>query len=294
MIHPLIDRFLAYISTEKGLAENTVSAYRQDLQKFSDDLQKRAISSLEQVDRKIVLDFLATLSTHSPASLLRIRSTLRTFFRFMTLEGLPHRDPMAHIQSSRRTLRLPRALPFGEVEALLNFSKGKTPIAMRDDAMIELLYATGLRVSELVGLPLNAVNLEAGYLVARGKGSKERMVPIGQIALRKLSSYRTSVRPLILHGQCSGDLFVTSRGRRMSRQTFWIKLKRYASAAGILRSITPHMLRHSFATHLLANGADLRSVQMMLGHADLSTTQIYTHVSQEGLKKVHQKSHPRG
>ncbi len=295
-MHHLIDRFLAYLSIEKGLSVNTLLAYRQDLQKFSDDLQKQSVASPDQVDRKTILCFLTHLSAHSlsPTSVTRILSTLRTFFKFMAAEGLIHHDPLAHIQSPRQTFRLPRALPFGEVEALLNLSKGETPRSIRDDAMIELLYATGLRVSELVSLSVEAVNLSAGHLVALGKGSKERMVPIGQVALQKLAHYRTSARPLILKERVSADLFVTFRGRRMSRQAFWKQLKRYAKTAGIQRPITPHMLRHSFATHLLANGADLRSVQMMLGHSDLSTTQIYTHVSREGLKKVHAESHPRG
>jgi integrase/recombinase XerD len=293
-MHHLIDRFLVYLSAEKGLTANTLLAYRRDLQKFADDLQKQSISSTEQIDRKTILRFMSGLSPLAPSSVMRLLSTLRTFFKFIASEGISHHDPMAHIQGPRQTMCLPRALPFGEVELLLNLSKGNTPLSMRDDAMIELLYATGLRVSELVGLPANAVNLEAGYLVAWGKGAKERMVPIGQVALEKLSHYRTTVRPLILKDRASPDLFVTLRGRKMSRQAFWKQLKRYARKAGIQRTITPHMLRHSFATHLLAHGADLRSVQMMLGHADLSSTQIYTHVTREGLKKIHEKSHPRG
>jgi integrase/recombinase XerD len=292
----LINRFLVYLSAEKGLTPNTLLAYRRDLQKFTDELQKQSISSPEQIDRKTILQFMSGLSASSlaPCSVTRHISTLRTFFKFIASEGISHRDPMAHIHGPRQTLRLPRALPFGEVEALLNLSKGEAPLSMRDDTMIELLYATGLRVSELVGLPESSVNLEAGYLMAWGKGSKERIVPIGQVALEKLSYYRTSVRPMILKSRASTDLFVTLRGRKMSRQAFWKQLKRYARQAGIQRTITPHMLRHSFATHLLANGADLRSVQMMLGHADLSSTQIYTHVTREGLKKIHEKSHPRG
>ncbi len=293
-MHHLIDRFLVYLSAEKGLTANTLSAYRRDLQKFADGLQEQSIASPEQIERKAILQFVSGLSSLAPSSVMRLLSTLRTFFKFIASEGICHRDPMAHIRGPRKALRLPRALQFREVEALLDLPKGETPLAMRDDTMIELLYATGLRVSELVGLQANAVNLEAGYLATWGKGSKERIVPIGRIALDKLSHYRMSVRPRILKDRISSDLFVTARGKKMSRQAFWKRLKHYARLAGIRRTITPHMLRHSFATHLLANGADLRSVQMMLGHADLSSTQIYTHVTREGLKKIHEKSHPRG
>ena len=317
-----IDRFLHYVSVEKGLSSNTLSAYFQDLQKFhaftkknqleigpsAQNPNERRKSSLEetyvhgapiepdQIQRKEIVLFLSELkaASLSPASVTRILSTLRNFFNFLSAEGVVRHDPLAHLHAPRKALRLPKVLLLSQVEALLNHPKGEAPTARRDDAMIELLYATGLRVSELIHLPLGGVDLEGGYLITRGKGAKERIVPIGQCALEKLKVYLRSVRPLLLKGKSAHDLFVNRSGKAMSRQAFWKQLKIYAKKAGIQKSVTPHMLRHSFASHLLERGADLRSVQMMLGHADISTTQIYTHVARERLKKIHQASHPRG
>jgi integrase/recombinase XerD len=291
-----VDRFLHYVSVEKGLSENTLSAYFQDLQKFLSFMKRNRLAEPGRIERKEILLFLSELKGASlaPASITRILSTLRTFFAFLSAEGFLHHDPLAHLRSPRKAFRLPKVLHLSEVEALLNAPKGKTPTADRDDTMIELLYATGLRVSELINLPMGGVHLEAGYLITRGKGAKERIVPIGQCALNKLKVYLASVRPLLLKGKSSLDLFVNRSGKAMSRQAFWKQLRIYAKKAGIQKSITPHMLRHSFASHLLERGADLRSVQMMLGHADISTTQIYTHVARERLKKIHETSHPRG
>jgi len=292
---PWIDRFLHYITVEKGLSSNTVSAYYRDLQKFRSFIQENRLEP-GQIGRKEIVLFLSELkaSRMAPGSVTRILSTLRTFFNFLSAEGLRSTDPLAHLRSPRKGLRLPKVLPYSEVEVLLNAPKGTAPPARRDDAMIELMYATGLRVSELIKLPLGGVHLEGGYLIARGKGAKERIVPIGQCALEKLKVYLAAVRPLLLKEKASNDLFINRSGKAMSRQAFWKRLKIYAKKAGIQRTITPHMLRHSFASHLLERGADLRSVQMMLGHADISTTQIYTHVAREKLKEVHEKSHPRG
>lgn len=294
----LIDRFLNHLSVEKGLSPNTLSAYAQDLQKLAQFLEQKGISRLDQVQRKEILLFLSELKRRALAasSTTRILSTLRTFFQFLIREGILDHDPLAHIHSPRQAFRLPKVLHSTEVEALLNLPKGENPMGVRNDAMIELLYATGLRVSELVSLPMGAVNLESGYLIARGKGSKERLVPIGRCAREKLVRYLTVARPLLLKMKMESVplLFINRSGTGLSRQAFWMQLKIYARKAGIRRSITPHMLRHSFASHLLEGGADLRSVQMLLGHADISTTQIYTHVARAQLKKIHSEKHPRG
>lgn len=291
----LIDRFLNHLSVEKGLSPNTLSAYALDLQKLSEFIEQRGISGIDHVQRKEILLFLSDLKRRALAasSTSRILSTLRTFFQFLIAEGILQQDPLAHIHSPRQAFRLPKVLHPAEVEALLNLPKGENPIGLRNDAMIELLYATGLRVSELVSLPMGAVNLESGYLIAYGKGSKERLVPIGKCAREKLARY-LGARPILLKTKSATLLFINRSGKGMSRQAFWMQLKGYARKAGIRRSITPHMLRHSFASHLLEGGADLRSVQMLLGHADISTTQIYTHVAREQLKKTHRKTHPRG
>lgn len=292
----LIDRFLNHLSVEKGLSPNTLSAYAQDLQKLVQFVEQKGISGADRIDRKEILLFLSDLKRRALAasSTARILSTLRTFFQFLNTEGVLSHDPLAHIHSPRQPFRLPKALHPTEVEALLNFPKGENPIGLRNDAMIELLYATGLRVSELVSLPMGAVNLESSYLIAHGKGSKERLVPIGKCAREKLLRYLTFARPLLLKTKSAALLFINRSGKGISRQAFWMQLKETARKAGIRRSITPHMLRHSFASHLLEGGADLRSVQMLLGHADISTTQIYTHVAREHLKKIHREKHPRG
>ncbi len=291
----MIDRFLNYLSVEKGLSLNTLSAYSQDLKKLTEQFKKQR-ARIDTAGRKEMRLFLSDLRGQalSSSSITRILSTLRTFFKFLSNEGMIHHDPMAQIASPKRAYRLPKVLHPKEVEALLNFNKGDSPTSIRDDAMIELLYATGLRVSELIRLLMTSINMEGGYLVSKGKGAKERIVPIGQYARQKLDHYILHTRPLLLKGKDTKDLFINRSGKGMSRQAFWKLLKRYAHKAGIERPISPHMLRHSFATHLLDGGADLRSVQLLLGHADISTSQIYTHVSRERLKAIHQKSHPRG
>ncbi len=295
-MNTLIDRFLSYLSVEKGLSQNTLMAYAQDLKKFSAFLEERHLRRVDEVNRHDITLFLEGLTGRSisPASRTRILSTLKSFFKFLSIEGSVNADPFIHIRSPKKPLRLPKGLSLTEVESLLNLSKGETPRGIRDDTMIELLYATGLRVSELVALPLAAVNLEAGYLIARGKGDKERIVPIGECALIKIKNYLRSARPRLLKKRSSEALFLSRSGEEMSRQIFWRRLKQYGQLAGISTRITPHLLRHSFATHLLTRGADLRSVQMMLGHADISTTQIYTHVARERLKEIHKQAHPRG
>jgi len=292
----LIDLFLSYVSVEKGLSRNTITSYLHDLRKFSNFMKADPKGDALPIDTHRVLAFLSDMKSGgaAPTSVARMVSTLRGFFKFLSAEQKLPADPMQHLSPPRPVHRLPKTLRIDEVEALLNLPKGEKPCDRRNDAMIELLYATGLRVSELVGLPMQSVNLEAGYLIAYGKGGKERIVPMGQIARQKVADYLATIRPLILKEKTSPLLFVSRRGGGVSRQLFWKRLKEYALQAGIQRKVTPHLLRHSFATHLLERGADLRAVQMMLGHSDLSTTQRYTHINRKGLKRVHQKSHPRG
>jgi integrase/recombinase XerD len=251
---------------------------------------------LEEVTRRDLLDFLAARKQNglSSRSLARQIATLRNFYRFLNREKILQTDPTQNVESPRDWKRLPKTMAFEEVELLLNLPKGSTPSAVRDDALIELMYATGLRVSELTGLPLQALNTEVGYVLATGKGGKQRIIPMGDMALQKLKTYLETARAQLAKGRVSERVFINRSGDGLTRQGCWKLLRRYVRRAGIKRSVSPHMLRHSFATHLLERGADLRSVQAMLGHADLSTTQIYTEVTRHRLKQIHQQLHPRG
>lgn len=280
-----------YLSIEKGLSKNTQLAYQQDISRFLSFVNLPP----EKIRKKEILEFLAHLKSKgfSSASVLRILSSLRGFFKYLVASDRAREDPLSTIASQRRPFYLPKTLRFEEVERLLNLSKPDPVLGVRDDAMIELLYATGLRVSELVSLKTSSLHSQGRYLVAYGKGSKERVIPVSEMALKKVDIYIQKVRPLLLKGSDSPYLFVNRSGKPISRQGLWKKLGRYAKQAGI-RHVSPHMLRHSFASHLLERGADLRSVQSMLGHSDLSTTQIYTHVTSKRLKDIHKKSHPRG
>lgn len=291
-----IQQFLQYLVVEKGLSPNTLAAYAADLKRYSEFLKDRGRHSFEEVVRQDILDFLAARKRNglSSRSLARQIATLRNFYRFLNREKILATDPTQNIESPRDWKRLPKTLAIAEVERLLNLPKGTTPSAVRDDALIELMYATGLRVSELTALPLQAVNTVAGYVLATGKGSKQRIVPMGDMAIQKIKTYLETARAKLTKGQASDRIFVNRSGHGLTRQGCWKLLKKYVRRAGMRRSISPHMLRHSFATHLLERGADLRSVQAMLGHADLSTTQIYTQVTRHRLKQIHQRLHPRG
>lgn len=288
--------FLGYLAAERGLARNSLAAYGRDIQKYLQYLQGQGVGSPEQITPTLIATFLGTLMDAglAPRSRARVLSAVRMFHRFLRLENLADANPAAVIEAPRPDVTLPDVLSGREVDLLLASAVGDDPIDRRDRAMLELLYATGLRVSELVSLTRRDVNLQAGYLLVAGKGDKERVVPIGQVACAAVSAYLSAVRPCLDRGQGKDDLFLSRLGARMSRQSFWNIIKKRAALAGIVSSITPHTLRHSFATHLLENGADLRSVQMMLGHSDLSTTQIYTHVSRERLRRLHEEFHPRG
>ena len=295
MIDSHIDNFLNYLMVERGLAALTVESYGRDLRKFADYLDGQGAGDFCAVDSVVIISFMLYLRNHglTSRSSARSLSAVRMFFRFLVNEGVLNNDPTINIESPRIRPHLPSVLSITEVEALLAQPDLSTTRGRRDRAMLELLYATGVRVSELVGLRVSSINLEVGYLVAFGKGSRERIVPLGETAQECLREYITSTRPRFLKKKTSQSLFLNGSGEALTRQGFWKIIKRYALRAGIGKALSPHTLRHSFATHLLERGADLRSVQMMLGHADISTTQIYTHVTQERLKKIHHQYHPR-
>jgi len=291
-----LDQFLHYLVVEKGLARKTLEAYSHDLNRWMEFLSARGVRDVLKVTPSDVKAFLLTLRTRklSNKTVARNLVAIRTFFRFLMEEGMLGTNPLEQVESPRMAMTLPEILSLKEVERLLEQPTLRTLLGIRDRAMLEILYATGMRVSELVQLPLNQVNLEGGYVLLYGKGSKERMVPLGGEAIKWITRYLETTRAKLARGKEVPFLFLNRSGKGLSRQIFWKMIKAYGLKAGIRKKITPHLLRHSFATHLLARGADLRSVQMMLGHADISTTQIYTHVTGERLKKVHQKHHPRG
>lgn len=286
--------FLNYLRVEKGLAENTIHAYRRDMTKFAAFAAERGIKT-KNLSRGDVVDFLSTLYREGldSRSVARHLATVRHFFRFLLLEGDVTEDPAANIESPKFRQSLPDFLTLAEVESLLAQPDVSDTRGLRDKAMIELMYSTGLRVSELCGLTLADLQLETGCLRCVGKGNKERLVPIGRRALAVVEEYLKKSRPKILRDNSSQYLFINSRANKMNRINFWKALGDYGRKAGLRKVLTPHMLRHSFATHLLDHGADLRSVQMMLGHADISTTQIYTHVVEERLKQIYKAHHPR-
>ncbi len=290
-----LDLFLAYVRLEKGLAANSVEAYGRDLRRYLDFLESRGKTSWESVGRSDIQAHLADLLTRdlSPRSQARALSAIRSLHRLLCAERIASVDVSNEIEAPRPGRRLPRPLATAEVTRLLAAPDPRTAAGARDRAMLELLYATGLRVSELISLQLNDVDLESRMVLARGKGSKERLVPLGTPAARAVGRWLSGPRDRLLRGRRSRDLFVTPRGRRMTRQGFGRLLERHARAAGIGRRISPHKLRHTFATHLLAGGADLRAVQAMLGHADISTTQIYTHVDRSQVQRLYDRCHPR-
>jgi integrase/recombinase XerD len=292
----LLDQFLHYLVVEKGLSKNTIEAYGHGLNRFLNHLSEKGVREWVKVTKFDVKAFLLFLKRQglSTKTVVRNLVAIRTFFKFLVQEGALEVNPVEELESPKLAKTLPKILSLKEVEQLLEQPNPQTPIGMRDRAMLELLYATGMRVSELTQLPINQINLEGGYVLVYGKGSKERMVPLGREAMRWVDLYLKTARDKLAKGKESPYLFINRSGKGMSRQRFWKTLKAYGLRAGIRKRISPHLLRHSFASHLLERGADLRSVQIMLGHVDISTTQIYTHVTGERLKKVHQRYHPRG
>jgi integrase/recombinase XerD len=288
-----VDQFLLYLKIERGLADNTISAYGRDLAVFLNFLEKRSLT-LETVQGSDVEKYLRELrKTLSARSTARALSSIRMFFRFLIAERMREVNPARLIDSPKLERRLPGVLSAAEVEKLLSSPSGDRPASVRDRAMLELLYATGLRVSELVGLRMRNINLEAGFVRTMGKGAKERVIPIGQKAVEAIREYLERGRSAFVKRGTGSELFLNCRGKSISRQGFWKIIKGHALRAGITKNLSPHSIRHSFASHLLEGGADLRFVQFMLGHADIATTQIYTHVTHSRLKEVHKKFHPR-
>lgn len=292
----VIERFTDALWMERGLSQNTLAAYRSDLSKFALWLDARVARTLEQARREDLLGYLAEQSMRSkkPRSTARLLSCLRQFYQHALREGWVQVDPSSRIDAPKLGRPLPKSLTEEEVEALLAAPDLDNPEGFRDRAMLEVLYATGLRVSELVGLRLEQVGLAQGVVRVVGKGDKERLVPLGEDAVDWIDRFLKGVRPELLKGRFCSEIFPTRRGAGMTRQAFWYRIKMHARTAGITKHLSPHTLRHAFATHLLNHGADLRVVQMLLGHSDLSTTQIYTHVAQERLKSLHAIHHPRG
>ena len=291
----LLDRYLDFLMVEKGLAAQTIEAYSRDLARYISFLDKSGRATVSETDTPLILKYLISMREDGLNARSRARHlvSIRGFYRFLAQEELLSSDPTRLIDLPKSGLKLPDVLTIEEVKRLLDAPDPKKPSGCRDAAMLELLYAAGLRVSELITLKLQDVNLTAGYVRVFGKGAKERVVPIGQYAQEKIRRYTNGARRALLKDRISATLFVARAGKPLSRQGFWKLIKRYGLRAGLRKVITPHTLRHSFASHLVEGGADLRAVQTMLGHADIATTQIYTHVARDHLKYLHRKFHPR-
>lgn len=295
MLDHYIDSFIKYLAVERGLADNTMESYYRDLKHWETFLKQNQITSIAEVDEHIVILYLMKLKQDGKAvtTVSRHLASIKTFYKFLLGEKIVTSNPTSNLETPKTGMRLPQVMTEDEVERLLQQPNLNTPMGIRDKAMLELLYATGLRVSELVSLDIDQVNFNVGFLRCMGKGSKERIVPIGSVATEYLQLYLQKGRTRLAKKNSLNALFLNHLGTRLTRQGFWKILKKYVQEAGIKTNVTPHTLRHSFATHLLEHGADLRAVQEMLGHADISTTQIYTHVTQTRLKQVYNETHPR-
>ncbi len=291
----LLESFLDYISLERGLSINTRKAYANDIEQFLTELTAKGVSSLSQVSRKQILDHLMAMKARdmSTNSISRHLVSIKVFFRYLQQEGLLDKNVTDTMDSPKLWKILPDTLSEKEVDLLLAAPDMNKPLGVRDRAMLELFYASGLRVSELANLQLANLHLDEGYIRCIGKGRKERVIPVGEESIRLLRRYMEEIRPLLCENPHVQNVFVSSRESGLCRQRLWQIIKEYTKKAGIMKNVTPHTLRHSFATHLLANGAPLRVIQEMLGHADIATTQIYTHVNPERLKSIHQQFHPR-
>ncbi len=290
-----IDEFMNYLSVERGLAKNTLLAYRRDLTKYIDYLSQKGIRAAPEVNREHVSNFMFDLKKHgmSATTICRNLAALKMFHRFLVRENLAKEDPTTLVDTPKLWKRIPSVLTQAEIVSMIAAASGKKIQQVRDQAILEILYASGLRVSELADLKTTSINYDVGFVRAVGKGSKERIIPLGKKAREALQKYLLRARPQLLKGQTNDVLFLSRLGKKISRQSLWAVIKFYARKANIKKTIKPHTLRHTFATHLLEHGADLRSVQEMLGHADIATTQIYTHVDKERLKSVHKQFHPR-
>lgn len=295
-MNAFIEEFINYLSVERGLARNTLLAYRRDLTKYVQFLLKKSIQDPSKATHRHVTDFMYSQKNVnlSARSICRALAAIKMFHRFLVRERLAKDDPTALVETPKLWKCIPEVLSSTEIEAMMRASGGRRWQQIRDHAILELLYASGMRVSELVDLKFENVNLEVGYIRCVGKGSKERLVPIGKKACGAIKKYCETLSRKFVQSNTNSVLFLSRLGKRLSRQSIWKIIKQYGSKANIKKTIKPHTLRHSFATHLLEHGADLRSVQEMLGHADISTTQIYTHVDRERLRKVHKEFHPRG
>jgi len=295
MIEPQLDAFHQYLVVEKGLARNTLVAYIADVQRFCATVHLQDVRRCQSLSRQTILDYLAERQQQGVTASTTARElvAIKAFYRFLYEQHGIEQNPASHIQSPQRWQRLPHVLSYTEVERLLQAPDTETCLGKRDAALLELLYATGLRASELVSLPAANVDTVGGYVRVRGKGGKERLVPMGEMASLQIEDYVRQGRPLLLKGRVAVPLFVNRGARGLTRQGLWKIVKRYVQQVGITKPISPHTLRHSFATHLLEGGADLRSLQHLLGHVDISTTQIYTHVAQQRLQAVYTQHHPR-
>jgi len=290
-----IDEFINYLSVERGLASNTLLAYRRDLTKYAEFLAQKSIENVNSVVRDHITKFMYDqkqkgLSTNS---ICRSLAAIKMFHRFLVRERLAKQDPTSLVETPKLWKRVPEVMTVGEIESVIHSAKGPKWQAVRDRAILELFYASGMRVSELVNLNVDSINFQAGYVRCMGKGRKERIIPVGRMACEAVKKYCEGVREQLAKDRTGTVLFLSRLGKKLSRQSIWKVIKLYARKANIKKEIKPHTLRHSFATHLLERGADLRSVQEMLGHADISTTQIYTHVDRERLKSIHKQHHPR-
>jgi integrase/recombinase XerD len=295
-MHHLIDDYLNFMAVEKGASRNTIDGYSRDLNRYAAFIDSLKIRDIREIGTEDLISYLSRLKSEGLAanSVNRALAALRGFYKYLLREKKVESTPVAHIELARVWMHLPDVLNREEMALLLMQPGSGTPAAVRDTAMLELVYATGIRVSELTGLTLNSINWQVGYLVAMGKGGKERIVPLGRTAYDHVKRYVEGARPLLLKNHQCDILFLNRLGRGLTRQGFWKIVKQYAAKANLAKKVHPHTFRHSFATHLLEGGADLRSVQIMLGHADISTTQIYTHVTREKLKEIHRRYHPRG
>ncbi len=292
----MIDEYLNYLSIEKGASRNTIEGYSRDLNRYAAFHEALGIRDVRKIGSEELISFLAHLKKEGLAanSVNRALAALRGFYTYLLRMQKVESTPVAHIELAKVWTHLPDVLSRDEMSLLLAQPGVASPAALRDAAMLELMYATGLRVSELIGLTVHSINWQVGYLVARGKGEKERVVPVGKRAYELVKRYLEGARPLLAKGRPGDALFLNHSGNGLSRQGFWKIVKKYAARVNLARKVHPHTFRHSFASHLLEGGADLRSVQIMLGHADISTTQVYTHVTRERLKEIHRKYHPRG
>jgi integrase/recombinase XerD len=295
LLDPLVDRYLSELRVEAGLSTNTLEAYRRDLTKLQIYLDKQSLHISASISPQLAVGFLSALRNErlAPTSIARTMSAMRGWYRFLMREKIIETNPVRDWVPARQSVRLPKTLTMREVTALLSLPLLPSPEDARDRAMLELLYASGLRISELIGLDLSQMDLTLGALRVSGKGSKERIVPMGQVAREAIANYVEEARPLLLKGRVARAVFVSRRGTALTRQACWKVVRQRARRAGIVKPISPHMLRHSFASHLLEGGADLRAVQAMLGHTNIATTQIYTHVERSRLKQVHRAYFPR-